>query len=81
MVSKAYCVLHLTVLERARNSKQEHISSRSTGVQSFSLYLISVRCVFMVAGFITPTLDGTFTLNESLPVIIFAYEPTGIVPG
>ncbi|BDA49567.1 hypothetical protein COCOBI_14-1860 [Coccomyxa sp. Obi] len=27
-------------------------------------------------GFITPTLDGSFALNESLPVIIFAYEPT-----
>ena len=29
------------------------------------------------AGFSTPTLDGKFTLEESLPVIIFSYEPSG----
>ena len=29
------------------------------------------------AGFSTPTLNGRFTLEESLPVIIFSYEPSG----
>jgi len=31
-----------------------------------------------LAGFTTPTLDGNFTLEQSLPVIIFSYEPSGI---
>ena len=30
-----------------------------------------------LAGFSTPTLNGNFTLEKSLPVIIFSYEPTG----
>ena len=33
----------------------------------------------LLAGFSTPTLNGNFTLEKSLPVIIFSYEPTGSV--
>lgn len=32
----------------------------------------------MCAGFSTPTLGGNYTLKEGLPVIIFAYEPSGM---
>ena len=56
------------------NSHYVSVSLISTSIFSHSY---SLAMLLLAADFISPTLDGKFGLNESLPVIIFAYEPTG----